>query len=354
MGKREELYKQLGVVSGRSDEDFWKGLTIDSFLGFGYEPTAAEVMALVPTAAGLGGGTRGPAAVADYVRTVQADKERQANDPLQKFIDEQKVKAEGFSKEAQDVYGQLKQIVSSAPKLFGSLTEDQINQYLAPLQQATAESSARLEGAYNRRGLVGSNIEAGALATNERQFRENALATGLQVGLNQQTLQQQMYQNYLNQVLGLYGQSTGFVGQGAGQISAQNLNQGQFLAGLPLLERGVAAQERAQAEAAAKAKGTNWGSIGTLAGMVGGAALAPFTGGLSLPVAIGLGGSIGGAVGGIAGGNSTLASGSASQIPWWMMLNQRQTQPYTSGTSSTALTPSASSYGFVPGGVYNA
>lgn len=319
------------------DEDFWRANIVNSFLSFGYEPTEAEVAQLIPTSAGTGGFERGQAAVADYVRTMQAEQERQANDPLKGFIEEQKPKIGQYEQQAQNLYEELRGVISKAPQLFGALNEAQIDQLLAPLQRATAESSARVEGAFGRRGLVGSTPEAQALAEQERIFRENALSTGLQVGLNQQKAERDAIQNYLNQVFARSGELTQLVGQGAGQLSGQDLQQLQFLSGLPLLERGVAANERAQAEAAAAANKTDWGSIGSLAGMVGGAALAPFTGGASmLPFLLGAGGALGGTVGNIAGGKPTLAAGSAGQIPWWMMLNQNLRTPQT---TSNAIVP---------------
>lgn len=322
-----------------------------AFRDYGYEPSQEEIDALAPTFGGrINPGERGRAAVADYVRTMKMEQERQANDPLKKFIEGQEPKIGEYEKQAQDVIGQLKKIISGAPQLFGSMTEDQVDQYLAPLQRATAESSARIEGAFARRGLLGSTPESQALAEQERQFRENTLSAGLTVGQQQQQLQAQTMQNILAQLYGQAGQIRGLVGQGTGQLSSQDLQQLQFLAGLPLLQRGIAAQERALADA--NQKKTDWGSIGSLAGMGLGAALAPFTGGMSLPLLMGVGGSLGGAVGNIAGGNTAGGAAAAGQIPWWLMMRPN-------ATSTTSLTPtgavnSPSSYGFTSGGTYNA
>lgn len=271
MATRDELYRAAGVPVGTngafgSDEQFWKALTIDTFLSFGYEPTIEEIMALAPASAGTGGGVRGPTAVADYVRTQKMEAARQADDPLKKFIEEQKPKIGELETQAKNLYEELRGVISKAPRLFGALDESQIDQLLAPLQRATAESSARLAGQFGRRGLAGSTIESEQLAAQERIFRENAMRAGLGIGLQQQEAERMAIQNYLNQIFGRQQQLTGLVAGGAGQLSGQDLAQLQFLAGLPLLERGVAANERAAAEAQARRRSGLAPLIGQIAG----------------------------------------------------------------------------------------
>ncbi len=302
-----------------SDADFQRAVIVNSFLDFGFEPSEAEVAQLLPTAAGTGGFERGRAAVADFAQTMLAEQERQENDPLKKFTEEQGLKIGEFEQQAQSLFEELRGIIGRAPQLFGALDEGQIDQLLAPLQRATAESSARTEGAFARRGLTGGTPESQALAEQERIFRENALATGLQVGLSQQQLEAQAVANRQAQLFDRSGALTQLVGQGTSQLSAQDLNQLQFLAGLPLLERGVAAQERAALEAG---QGKKDFLGGTLSGGLSGAATGFMLGGPYGALAGGVAGAGLGAAG-TAFGQGGTTSTALQAAPFLAALSQR-------------------------------
>lgn len=191
-----------------------------AFESFGYTPTDEEVSS-ISNAFGYGQ-ARGVSAIASYVTAVKNMQNAEANNPLKQVFADEK----GFFNDTQMKAGQtFDQAISTTkqpPKLFGGLTPEQIDQYLAPATQAARAGSANLEGAYARRGLAGSNVEANALADSNRQYKENVLSTGLQIGLSDQAKQQEMLAN-LSQLL--YGQLPGLQGQiqgTAGTLSDQS------------------------------------------------------------------------------------------------------------------------------------
>lgn len=206
----------------------------DVFKSFGYTPTQAEINQLAPSFMGRKDVYQiGSSAVAQYVETQRKIQEQQANDPLIKYVEEQKTRAADLSTKAQDLYGQQQKILSSAPQLFGNLTPDQINEYLAPVVQSAKENSANLEGAFARRNLAGSSIEANALTGANREFLQNVLAQGLNIGLNQQKQQSDSIEKQIAQLFNQAGISTSQVGAGTSQLSQQDFNNAQTLIGLP-------------------------------------------------------------------------------------------------------------------------
>lgn len=292
----------------------------EAFRSFGYEPTQEEIDMMIPAFSGRYNIEQtGRTAIANYVNSVRKEEERRKNDPLLKFVEEQRGKVAGFEKESESVYQELKGIIQKAPKLFGSLTDEQIDQYLAPIRRASQESSARVEGAMGRRGMVGSSTEANALAEQDRLFQQNALSTGLQVGLTQQEQEARILQNRLTELAQKYGIGISAIGGGTGQMSSQDLQQTQYLSQLPIYLQQLAMQQNAMNTAANAGSKTDWGSIGSLAGMAIGAGLAPFTGGMSIPMGMGLGSSIGGGVGSLASGDMGGGAASFGQVPWWLM-----------------------------------
>ena len=206
----------------------------DVFKSFGYTPTQAEINQLAPSFMGRKDVYQvGSSAVAQYVDTQRKIHEQEANDPMKKWVEEQKTRAADLSTKAQDLYGQQQKILSSAPQLFGNLTPDQINEYLAPVVQGAKENSANLEGAFARRNLAGSSIEANALTGANREFLQNVLAQGLNIGMSQQKQQSDSIEHQIAQLFNQAGISTSQVGAGTSQLSQQDFNNSQTLIGLP-------------------------------------------------------------------------------------------------------------------------
>jgi hypothetical protein len=233
------------ITKFSGDAGFWRANIVNSFLEFGYYPTEAEVAQLIPTSAGEGGFERGQSSVAQYVQARQDEIEQKENDPLKGFIEEEKVRRGEFEKQASDLYGQLQNVIKSSPQLFGSLSEDQIGTLLAPLQRAFQESGSQLEGALGRRNLTGSSIEANALAENERLYKQNVLATGLDLGLKQKDLEATAIRDRIGQLVNSASLGSQLMGQGFGQISSQELGTMQYLQQLPYFLRQSALQEQA-------------------------------------------------------------------------------------------------------------
>src|SRR4051794_35649803 len=109
----------------------------DAFQQFGYYPTQEEINAIAPSFEGrTDPGQIGNSAVAQYVLHKKAEAERQANDPLaalQKKMDDSTTL---MKNQVQGLYGQLQDVLGSAPELFGNMKPDQIATYLAPLQDS--------------------------------------------------------------------------------------------------------------------------------------------------------------------------------------------------------------------------
>jgi hypothetical protein len=323
-----------------NDAQFWEANIVNSFLGFGYEPTKEEVQSLIPTSAGEGGYQRGQAAVADYVRAQKAAQERVANDPLNAVRDEERGRASSLETQSGDLFQQALNIYKAAPQLFGGLQPDQIQQYLAPLQEQFKTGLAGVEGAFGRRNLAGSSIEANSLAEQQRLYQQNVLATGLQLGLDQQTNQANLLSNRSSTLFSGAEGSRGRLLSGTGQLSSQAYDESQFLASLPVYLRQLAMQERAMQEASS---GTDWGSIGQLAGTVLGGTIGAFGGPGGAAIGAGLGGQLGGGIGNAATGKYGAAAGNVSSIPLWMLMGNRST-PTTTGTTSTTGNPSDIAY----------
>ena len=268
----------------------------DAFLNFGYTPSKEELASLSPTYAGEGGGTRGNASVAAYVNTVRLLQEQKQNDPLNQVIADERGFFSDTARKAAEDEANLKGPV----KLFGGLSEDQINQYLSPLNQSTMESGARLEGDAARRGIAGSSTEMNALAENERLFRQNVLSTGLNIGLSERDRTAQLLGTRYNLLAGSLGRQ----GQVAGQLSAQDFEGTQLRAQLPIYLRGVSSQElatqnaiQARKDAEKRARKGGNGSVG---GTIGGGAIGFFASGgnpMGAAIGAGVGGQLGGSIG---------------------------------------------------------
>lgn len=209
------------------------GNILNSFLDFGYYPTQAEVEALVPTSEGVGGEQFGQASVANYINMQKAEILRERNDPLAAFERKMMDSADLYKAQVTGLYGQLQDVLGSAPQLFGNLTPDQIDQYLSPLKRSFDQQLASVQGVIGSRGLAASSTENLALAQTGEQFKENVFSTGLNVGIQSQQEKARALQNQINAYLGLATSEEGLAGRAAGQISSQDLGQSNLIQSLP-------------------------------------------------------------------------------------------------------------------------
>jgi len=193
------------------------------------------------------------AAMAEYANYKKAEQERQASDPLLAYQTLEQNYAKDTYDKAQNLYSQLSYLQSSAPQLFGSLTPDQIQSYLAPLATSFKSSLAEVQGSLASRGLGASSTEANALAQTNQQFQENVLSTGLQVGMTQQQNKAKSIQDQINNLLGISTGAEARAGAAAGQRSAQDLGQSNLIASLPYFLRSSGTEEANAKIAADKA-----------------------------------------------------------------------------------------------------
>lgn len=172
----------------------------DIFKSFGYTPTQAEISALAPAFEGRTNvGQTGTSAVAEYVQAHQAL--GQAQSAIQgNLLDEQTAAKNAdtlgqvLETQGQEAYDAASAVYAQAPKLFGSLTADQIGTYLAPAKQAFDQAQGSAEGAASARGVSGSSIEGNAIGQNLTNFMQNVLSQGLGIGMTQQTNQANVLQ----------------------------------------------------------------------------------------------------------------------------------------------------------------
>lgn len=216
------------------------GDVVSTFKSYGVDLTPAEVNLF----AGQDSGPGLAQAMASFAQTKTEQMKQEANNPLKTFLDDEKVRRQGFEDKANGLYSQLQDTISAAPKLFGNLSPDQINQYLAPITQAAKEGSANLQGDFARRNIAGSSIEANALADAQRKYQENILSTGLNLGMNTQQAQASAIQNRINQLFGASGQSSGLMGSGAGQLNTEQMTNMQNITQLPLFLQAMMQQRQ--------------------------------------------------------------------------------------------------------------
>lgn len=203
------------------------------------DPTEAEIHIF----SGMDTGYGAMQAISEYANTMEKEQERQRNDPLKAFQD----MATEFSKDqinqSKVLQTQLQDLSASAPKLFGSLTPDQVQEYLKPLQQSFKEASAVTETAAARTGTAGSSLSAQAQSQQQEKFQENVLSTGLSVGMTEKQNQEQIMAQRIAQLYGGGASALGLVGNAAGQRSAQDLSQSNLIASLPYFLRQSALNE---------------------------------------------------------------------------------------------------------------
>lgn len=324
-----------------------RNVITQAFSSFGYTPSEEEIQQLIPIVnTQSGGAERGTAAVANYVQTVRAQQERKKNDPLNQVIADEKGffndsqrQAKENEDKSQSEQGRLESKLNEAPKLFGSLTPEQIDQYLAPTSRAAAESGARLEGDAARRGITGSSTEFQTLADNEKKYREDVLSQALQIGQQQQQLQAAAIQNNVTNLKGTATQFRGFMpgslqrqGVIAGQQSTAAQDDMNYLNQLPLYLRGLSAQEaavndaiQARQDAARQSRKSGlFSTVGSVVGGIGGAVV----GG---PMGAVIGSQIGGQVGNAAAGGGQQGGLDLSSL---LLLTQNKPKPNFVGGGS--------------------
>lgn len=214
--------------------------------GFGYYPTEAEAQSLAGSFTSdnnAASKAAGVSAIAQYVNQKQAEQERIKNDPLAALQTKMEESAALMKNQVQGLYGQLQDTLSSAPKLFGELTPDQIQAYLAPLKTSFDQQISTVQGVMGSRGIAASSTENNALAQTDKQFQENVLSTGLQVGLDAQKNKASSIQQQIQNLFGLTGQEEGMASNAAAQRSAQNLGQSNLIASLPYFLQQSANQQ---------------------------------------------------------------------------------------------------------------
>lgn len=230
----------------------------DVFSSYGYDASQAEIDALAPAFEGrINVEQTGRDAVASYVQAHQELKGAQSAIQGNLLTEQQAQSAyqslsNTLSTSGQAAYEQAANLFTQAPKLFGSMTPDQIDQYLAPTKTAFGYGLGQVEGSAAQRGLAGSSLEAQAMAQAQTQFQQNVLNQGLSVGMTQQQQQAQGLQALGSGRMGLAGNyaNTGLGYQNLANSSAgQNANMAQGLAGLPgqAVNQAIAQQAAIQA-----------------------------------------------------------------------------------------------------------
>lgn len=211
------------------------------FESFGYTPTQQEVDALAPAFEGRTNIEQtGRSAVSNYViahQQIQGTQSSIQGELLSEQEAEKMSQSLGkiYEEQGQEAYNKAADVYSQAPKLFGSMTPDQIDQYLAPVTQATQKQQGVIDSQSAARGLGGSSIEANAKAQEQGIYKQNVLSQGLGVGMNQQDQMAKILQSLGAQKYGASGQQYGLAGQYSGQAaqSAANMLPGaNMMAGL--------------------------------------------------------------------------------------------------------------------------
>lgn len=246
----------MALPNGLVDPNVPNFSVYGAFQRYGYTPTQQELDMFASAFMGRHNAEQtGLAAVSDYVNAKKTEAERQANDPLKAYQEKAAQLQDQMFTQANTLYGQLQDLLSSAPELFGGLTPDQVQQYLAPLKTSFDQVNAQVQTDAARRGAAGSSLEAQATAQQTEKFKENVLATGLQVGINQKGQKAQSIQQQIQNLLGIG--STAFSAQGAAaaQRSAQDLSQSNLITSLPFFERQAALQTNAILDAQANKGG---------------------------------------------------------------------------------------------------
>ena len=276
---------------------------VQMFSNYGFTPPPGLIDALTSTGdpesqSGLAGFEVGA-----YINAFNEMQKFAANDPLTKLlVDEQNATAAAGT--AADTYAtELQGVYTQAPKLFGSLTPDQIDQYLAPTKTAFDYGMGTVTGEAAKRGVAGSSLEATAMAQADQQFKQSVLSQGLSVGMTEQQnmagVLEGLYNSKINQQNLLYGLQQGTTGQ----MSAQALQNAEFMAQLPIYLQASANQ---QAAANPADNSSPWGDIASIGGEIAGGIGGFMLGGpMGAFAGANLGGQLGGGIASAAGAPPT-------------------------------------------------
>lgn len=264
-------------TSGYNPEDDPKSQSYDAFrqhfIQFGYYPTDAETAAMKDVGFGVSNNAVRDSlvnsAIAQYVLQKKAEETRLANDPLvglQKKMDDSIAL---MKNQVTGLQAQLQDTLSAAPQLFGSLTPDQIQNYLKPLKTTFDQQVAQVQGIAASRGLAASSTENNSIAQTGQQFQEQVLSQGLQVGQQQQSAKANSIQNQINNLFGLTGQEESISAQATGQKSSQDLGQSNLIASLPYFLSQDAYAKGQAFNAAEASRNTGSGMGGVIGGGIG-------------------------------------------------------------------------------------
>lgn len=282
----------------------------DIFSSYGYEASQAEIDALAPAfQTGKDVSETGRDAVATYVQAHQQLKGAQS-EIKGNLLSEQQASStyqslsKTLAESGQEAYEKAADVFTKAPQLFGSLSPDQIDQYLKPTKNAFDYGMGQVEGSAAQRGITGSSLEAQAMAQAQTQFQQNVLNQGLGIGMNQQQQQAQMLQSLGSARMGLSGQ---FAGTGANYAGLANQSAGQdtavssVMAGLAGQSVNQALAQRAIVQMMTPASGHL--GLGGWAGLIGGGLLGVAGDPLNPMKGFGNGAQMGGAINSTASGN---------------------------------------------------
>lgn len=225
------------------------------FKEFGYTPTDAEAQAL----AGAFGGANNAAtkaagvnAIGQYVNYMNQIKQFEANDPLKGLQTQMDNIITQNTASVQNLSTQLQDTLKAAPQLFGSLTPDQIKDYLAPTQTSFNQQIAKIQGAAAASGTAGSSAQAAALAQAQNEFQGTVTQAGLNIGLTSQTNQANALQQQINALYGQTNTAMGIKGSAASQQSQQQLGESELIGSLPSFMNAQALETGAYNTAATK------------------------------------------------------------------------------------------------------
>lgn len=228
------------------------------FESFGYEPTQAEISALAPAFEGRTNiAQTGYSAVAEYVQAHQALGDAQSK--IQGNLLDEQTAAKGAQEmgkiletQGQEAYDAAGAIFTQSPKLFGSLTADQIGNFLAPAKAAFEQAQGKTSGDIASRGLGASSIEGNALGQNLTQFMQSVLSQGLGIGMTQQTNQSNVLQAKGASLMGAGEQQYGLAPQYQGLANASAANNATLAGSMSGLA-GSAVNEAIAQQAAIRA-----------------------------------------------------------------------------------------------------
>jgi hypothetical protein len=293
------------------------------FESMGYTPSQSEIDALAPAFEGRTNvGQTGTSAVASYVQAHQQIAGAQSL--IQGNLTAETGAASAATAAGNASYDAAQATLEAAPKLFGSMTPDQVSSYLAPLQNQFNYGLGQVTGQAASRGLAGSSLEAQAMAQAQTQYQQNIVNQGLSIGQQQQQLLASQQAGRGAQQLGLAPQFLGLANQSAGQ----NYGAATDIANLPGQSVSQSlAQQALLKQMSQSTGGGGWeGALGTGLGAVVGGIGGSFLGNPMLGASLGasLGGSAASAITGSPAGATFGSSASNPLLLGGYLAAQRQ------------------------------